>query len=126
MNSVAKDPYSIPAYPELFPLAAFYLNAMVSVRLPVDLASSFVKRLPFASQIRDTLNELSSRLVESRDAPSSAPSRNSNRGVRVMNRSRLLNSQKMVAAQMSKVATGGSITAKVDSRRTSLEEIDVE
>lgn len=40
---VAKDPYSIPAYPDLFPLAAFYLNAMVSVSKVMLFLFSFAK-----------------------------------------------------------------------------------
>jgi hypothetical protein len=87
----------------------------------LELAASFLKRLPFAPQIRETLNELSGRLVESRDGSANFSS-SSNGGVRVMSRSRLLNSRKMMAAQMSKVATGG----KAESRRTSLDEIDVD
>jgi hypothetical protein len=41
---VAKDPYSIPAYPDLFPLAAFYLNAMVSVSKLIAFCSRLLKQ----------------------------------------------------------------------------------
>ena len=108
LTVMPKDPLLIPAYPDLFPLAAFYLNAMVSMHLPADLAVSFLARLPFEATIRETLAQLSYRLYESQQKNLSSSALLSSQpaagGVRVMNRSRLIESRKNAALQLSRKA----------------------
>ena len=58
------NPASVPPYPDLFPIAAFYANCMANVHLDHDTAQSFLKRLPVNGQIRDTLEQLSFRMYE--------------------------------------------------------------
>ncbi len=109
-SSFPKDPKSIPAYPDLFPVTAFYLNAMVSVRMPAELATSFLARLPFETTIRETLSQLSYRLYESHQKSASSSPAQPSSGVRVMNRNRLIESRKNIALQMSKAAQNVPLT----------------
>ena len=118
--AVISDPRAIPAYPDLFPLAAFYANAMVSARVPRDLAVMVLERLPVDSAITATLSQLSSRLYESvsvqeqqQRAPlSTSASLPAVKGVRVVSKGRLKESRRFMAAQMTKVATGEASAEK--------------
>jgi hypothetical protein len=111
LSAMPKDPLLIPAYPDLFPLAAFYLNAMVSIHLPSNLAVSFLARLPFEATIRETLSQLSYRLYESQHKNASSSSipvlhaAGGSGGVRVMNRSRFIESRKNAALHLSRKAS---------------------
>ena len=69
----------IEPYPDLFPIAAFYTNAMSSIRLHPDLASKFIKRMPLHDDIKETLEQLSLRMydiAQRLEAPPSAAGSN--------------------------------------------------
>lgn len=77
----AIQPLQVPAYPTLFPIAAFYTSAMSALLMPARTVT-FLSRLPFEATIRETLTTLTVRLEANRG------DRNDQRGVIVTSKQR--------------------------------------
>jgi hypothetical protein len=106
------DPFTIPPYPNLFPIAAFYANNMANVHLEPKTAHKFLQSLPFDAHIKETLEQLSFHMYQmlggssGSDSPSmQMPQKKNSRpggGIRLLTRDKSVREQ--VAAQMSKAA----------------------
>ena len=113
-----KDPMQVPAYPDLFSIAAFYANCMASLHLTHSTAQQYLKQLPVKKEITETLAQLSFRMYELAESDS-GPGVNANMtsvehrkssqgGVRVLAKQGSV--RKNVAARISSAANKHQIT----------------